>query len=185
MLTIGYCILLNARLKRLKADEHSLKATIAELITATEIAERAIGGLKLTVRDVNENLGNQLTSASQMSLELKKQLLEGDNVIRRLSKIAIAARPSGPEPTASSVSAAKAVAAAAQAFFRPQKVRWPRRMKSFRDIRVLPVVLIATFGLAVLKIAGIVIDGGYVFDYKPDSTKPSWAQESPQLPRRK
>jgi len=116
MLTIGYCILLNARLKRLKADEHSLKATIAELITATEIAERAIGGLKLTVRDVNENLGNQLTQASQMSLELKKQLLEGDNVIRRLSKIAIAARPSEPEPTGSSVSAAKAVAAADQAF---------------------------------------------------------------------
>jgi len=116
MLTIGYCILLNGRLKRLKADEHSLKATIAELITATEIAERAIGGLKLTVRDVNENLGNQLTQASQMSLELKKQLLEGDNVIRRLSKIAIAARPSEPEPTGSSVSAAKAVAAAAQAF---------------------------------------------------------------------
>ena len=116
MLTIGYCILLNARLKRLKADEHSLKATIAELITATEIAERAIGGLKLTVRDVNENLGNQLTSASQMSLELKKQLLEGDNVIRRLSKIAIAARPSEPEPTGSSVSAAKAVAAAARRF---------------------------------------------------------------------
>jgi len=116
VLTIGYCMLLNARLKRLKADEHSLKAVIAELITATEIAERAIGGLKHTVRDVNENLGNKLTSASQMSLELKKQLLEGDNVIRRLSKIAIAARPSGPEPTASSVSAAKAVAAAAQAF---------------------------------------------------------------------
>jgi Domain of unknown function (DUF6468) len=116
MLTIGYCMLLNARLKRLKADEHSLKATIAELITATEIAERAIGGLKHTVRDVNENLGNQLTSATQMSLQLKKQLAEADNVIRRLSKIAIAARPAEPEPTTSSVSAAKAVAAAAQAF---------------------------------------------------------------------
>src|SRR5271163_4489189 len=51
MVTIGYCMLLNARLKRLKADEHSLKATIGELITATEIAERAIGGLKHTVRD--------------------------------------------------------------------------------------------------------------------------------------
>jgi hypothetical protein len=35
MLTIGYCMLLNARLKRLKADEHSLKATIGELNTAT------------------------------------------------------------------------------------------------------------------------------------------------------
>src|ERR1700682_174297 len=99
MVTIGYCMLLNKRLKRLKADEHSLKATIAELITATEIAERAIGGLKHTVRDVNENLGNQLTSAAQMSLQLKKQLAEGDNIFRRLSRIATAARPAAePEP---------------------------------------------------------------------------------------
>ena len=101
MLTIGYCILLNARLKRLKADEHSLKAVIAELITATEIAERAIGGLKLTVRDVNENLGSQLAAASELSVQLKKQLAEGDAVFRRLSRIAIAARPpSGPEAAA-------------------------------------------------------------------------------------
>ena len=125
MLTISYCMLLNSRLKRLKADEHSLKATIGELITATEIAERAIGGLKHTVRDVNENLGNQLTSAARMSLQLKKQLAEGDNIIRRLSRIAIAARPvTEPEPDepaapnipAPRISAAKAVAAAAQAF---------------------------------------------------------------------
>src|SRR5467141_866414 len=123
MLTIGYCMLLNSRRKRLKADEHSLKATIGELITATEIAERAIGGLKHTVRDVNENLGNQLTSAAQMSLQLKKQLAEGDNIFRRLSRIATAARPaaepepeSEPEPAVPKVSAAKAVAAAAQAF---------------------------------------------------------------------
>jgi hypothetical protein len=116
MLTIGYCMLLNKRLKRLKADEHSLKATIAELITATEIAERAIGGLKHTVRDVNENLGNQLTSAIQMSEQLKKQLAEGDNVVRRLSKIAAAARPAEPAAAPTEVSNAKAVAAAAQAF---------------------------------------------------------------------
>ena len=120
MMTIGYCMLLNSRLKRLKADEHSLKATIAELITATEIAERAIGGLKHTVRDVNEHLGSQLTSAEQMSQQLKKQLAEGDNVLRRLSKIAIAARPvvdaEPPPAEAPRVSSAKAVAAAAQAF---------------------------------------------------------------------
>jgi Domain of unknown function (DUF6468) len=119
MLTIGYCMLLNARLKRLKADEHSLKATIGELITATEIAERAIGGLKHTVRDVNENLGSQLTAATQMSAHLKNMLAEGDGVIRRLSRIAAAARPSESAeaaPAAPKVSAAKAVAAAAQAF---------------------------------------------------------------------
>jgi chromosome segregation ATPase len=123
MLTIAYCMLLNKRLKRLKADESSLKATISELITATEIAERAIGGLKHTVRDVNENLGNQLTAATQMSLQLKKQLAEGDNVVRRLAKIASAARPSSEAaPSAATpqavphVSSAKAIAAAAQAF---------------------------------------------------------------------
>ena len=129
MLTIGYCMLLNRRLKRLKADEHSLKATIGELITATEIAERAIGGLKHTVRDVNENLGTQLASAAEMSELLKKQLGECDNVVRRLSKIAVAARPPGaapepappPAPVPASVSSAKAVAAAAQAFSERRK----------------------------------------------------------------
>jgi flagellar motility protein MotE (MotC chaperone) len=55
-------------------------------------------------------------------------------------------------------------------------------MKSFRDIRVIPVVLIAIAGLAVLKVAGLVIDGGYVFDYQPQSTKPSWAQETFNFP---
>jgi flagellar motility protein MotE (MotC chaperone) len=51
-------------------------------------------------------------------------------------------------------------------------------MKSFRDIRVIPVVLIAIFGLAVLKVAGLVIDGGYVFDYQPQTQKRSWAQDT-------
>ena len=132
MLTIAYCMLLNKRLKRLKADESSLKATIAELITATEIAERAIGGLKHTVRDVNENLGSQLTAATEMSAQLRTQLSECDGVVRRLSKITLAARPStapvapepaslaapvsAPAPAPAPVSSAKAVAAAAQAF---------------------------------------------------------------------
>jgi chromosome segregation ATPase len=137
LITIGYCILLNNRLKRLRSDEHSLKAVIAELITATEIAERAIGGLKHAVRDVNENLGDQLTSASEMSAHLKRQLAECDHVVRRLSKITIAARPQNqvqsqaqnptqnqayviePEPArlpSPKPSSAKAVAAAAQAF---------------------------------------------------------------------
>jgi len=122
IVTIGYCVLLNTRLKRLKADEHSLRAVIRELITATEIAERAIGGLKLTVRDVNEHLGGQIAAASEMSDYLKRQLAEGDQVVRLLSKIVIAARPPGaaPEPEAKGSgtkgSDVKALAAAAQAF---------------------------------------------------------------------
>ena len=127
MLTIAYCMLLNSRLKRLKADEQSLKATIGELITVTEIAERAIGGLKLTVRDVNENLGSQIAAATSLADQLKAQLAESDNVLRRLSRIASAARPLADvqpeavapvqvEPQAPRMSAARANAAAAQAF---------------------------------------------------------------------
>jgi hypothetical protein len=128
LVTVGYCIVLNKRLKRLRADEHSLKAVIGELVTATEIAERAIGGLKHAVRDVNENLGQQLTSATQMSDHLKRQLSECDHVVRRLSKIAIAARPqqaAEPEPATPpqpKSSNAKAVAAAAQAFSERRRV---------------------------------------------------------------
>ena len=55
-------------------------------------------------------------------------------------------------------------------------------MKSFRDIRVIPVVLVAVFGLAVLKVAGLVIDGGYVFDYHPQGARKSWAQETFNFP---
>ncbi|MDB5655916.1 MAG: Flagellar protein FlbB [Tardiphaga sp.] len=55
-------------------------------------------------------------------------------------------------------------------------------MNAFRDIRVIPVLLVAIFGLAVLKIAGLVIDGGYVFDYQPQVEKKSWAQQTFNFP---
>lgn len=117
VLTIGYCMLLNKRLKRLRADEQSLKATISELITATEIAERAIGGLKHTVRDVNDNLGNQIAAATDLSRQLAKQLAEGDALMRRLSRIALAARPATAAPEPETVTSdARSVAAAARAF---------------------------------------------------------------------
>lgn len=124
LLTIGYCMLLNRRLKRLKADEQSMRAMIAELITATEIAERAIGGLKVTVRECDENLGAQLTAGTILSAKLAKQVTAGEAILNRLTQIALAARPTGAEaeaaaePTApvQNTSNAKALLAAAQAF---------------------------------------------------------------------
>jgi flagellar motility protein MotE (MotC chaperone) len=55
-------------------------------------------------------------------------------------------------------------------------------MNAFRDIRVMPVVVVAICGFAVVKIAGIVLDGGYVFDYNPQSTQQSWAQDNLNFP---
>jgi len=57
-------------------------------------------------------------------------------------------------------------------------------MTSYRNIRVIPVVLVAIFSLAVLKVAGLVLDGGYVFDYNPKSTTRSWATENLNFPGR-
>jgi len=56
-------------------------------------------------------------------------------------------------------------------------------MKGLRDIRVIPVVVVAIAGLAVLKIAGLVLDGGYVFDYGARAAaRKSWAQDNLNFP---
>jgi hypothetical protein len=69
------------------------------------------------VRDVNENLGSQISAATALADQLKAQLAESDAVVRRLSKIAVAARPlTETDADAPRVSAARANAAAAQAF---------------------------------------------------------------------
>jgi hypothetical protein len=93
MITIWYCVTLNKRLTRLKADEHALKATISELITATEIAERAIAGLKLTVRECDQNLGERLRSAERFCADIDHQVAAGNGVLERLAMIVSAARP--------------------------------------------------------------------------------------------
>jgi len=126
VLTICYCIVLNSRLKMLKADEQALKATISELITATEIAERAIGGLKLTVRDCDLSLGERLRDAEQLSGEIAGQLDEGKVVLERLTRIALAARPPAGAPALGPIGPdVQAIAEAAQAFAARSRVRPP------------------------------------------------------------
>ena len=92
VLTIGYCVTLNRRLKRLRNDEEALRATIAELITATEIAERAILGLKATAGDCDKNLAHRLMEAERLSSELQYYVSQGEGVVGRLVKISDAVR---------------------------------------------------------------------------------------------
>ena len=127
MLTIGYSVVLNKRLKRLRADEMALKATISELITATEIAERAIAGLKLTVRECDQGLGERLRSAERFSTEIARQIEAGGEILARLNQIVAATRPASAtqsqaqaQPQSQPVTAiapdAQATVKAAQAF---------------------------------------------------------------------
>ena len=117
LLTILYCIRLNDQLKRLKADGSSMQQTIAELITATEFAERAIAGLKATVREADETLGERLKAAEHYTVEMRNNVAAGAEVLNRLSKIA-SARLMGTEPEdeAPQIVEPKTIVAAAQAF---------------------------------------------------------------------
>ena len=120
LLTILYCVRLNKQLRLLKADEQTLRATISELITATEIAERAIAGLKSTMREGEQSLGERLQRVESVSGDIERQLTAGEQLLARLTRIAGAARPAE-EPAA--VPDAKAVAAAAQAFTERARAR--------------------------------------------------------------
>src|SRR5436305_3661197 len=117
LLTISFCIVLNRRLKKLKADEQALKGTISELITATEIAERAIAGLKMTVRDCDQNLSERLRTGEALAGELGRQLEGGRQVLAQLAQITLAARsPPGAAPLDPPLPDAQATAQAAAAF---------------------------------------------------------------------
>ena len=126
LLTIGFCLVLNRRLKKLKADEQALKGTISELITATEIAERAIAGLKMTVRDCDQNLSERLRAGEALAGELGRQLDGGRQVLAQLAQITLAARPHNapaPEPQPA-LPDAQATAQAAAAFAARARARF-------------------------------------------------------------
>ncbi|WP_406854083.1 DUF6468 domain-containing protein [Alsobacter sp. KACC 23698] len=98
--TIGYCIVLDRRLRRLKADEATMRRTIIDLMTATENADRAVAGLRAVVEDCDKTIGAQLRVAEQHSAELAGRIQSGDDVISRISRIVETARgglePAGP-----------------------------------------------------------------------------------------
>src|ERR1044071_1002319 len=112
LLTILYCVRLSKQLRLLRADEQSLRATIAELVTATGIAERAIGGLKSTMRDGEQSLNTTLNQAQQASADIEQQLAAGRDLLAKLARIIGAAKPT----ELTEAPAAREVAAAAQAF---------------------------------------------------------------------
>ena len=122
LLTILYCVRLNKQLRLLKADEQSLRATISELVTATEIAERAIAGLKVTMRDGEQVLGPRLQRIETLSSDLERQIAAGEGLLGKISRIAGIASddlPLAPPPD----NDVQAVAAAAQRFAERARAR--------------------------------------------------------------
>jgi len=122
LLTILYCVRLNKQLKRLKADETAMKATIAELLAATDKAERAIAGLKGTVQETEQTLNGSLLAAQRFSTDIALQIETGSEILSRLIQIAgvrnsppAEEKPPAPDP--------RAIVAAAQAFAERARAR--------------------------------------------------------------
>jgi hypothetical protein len=120
LLTILYCVRLNKQLNRLRADETSMRATIAELVAATENAQRSILGLKETVLDADEMLSDSLKRAEQFCSEITQYTEAGSEVLSKITQVVgarneAAARAARPDPKPPERDA-KAIMAAAQAF---------------------------------------------------------------------
>lgn len=87
-LTIGYCVVLNKRLIRLKADDSAMRGTIADLVTATEFAERAIKNLRSITQETNATLGEGLRASLDVTRDLDDQIARGEQVLGRIAQIA-------------------------------------------------------------------------------------------------
>lgn len=91
LLTLGYCTVLNHRLKRLHADREALKQMAADLIHATNLANSAIGGLKEAAVEADATLEARLLEAERFAVELANHVSSGQSIMDRIVKITDAA----------------------------------------------------------------------------------------------
>ena len=95
VVTIGYCTLLNRRLKAFRGDEEAMRQTIRELVQASEIAERAIAGLKETATECDKSITYKLRQADRFCRDIEQQVESGQALVGRLSQIGALSRELG------------------------------------------------------------------------------------------
>jgi hypothetical protein len=98
--TIGYCIVLDRRLRALKADETLMRKVITDLVGATDRAERAVAGLRSIVVECDETISGRLRDAERHSDDLAAHIRSGDDVIARIARIVESASGGRPLPVA-------------------------------------------------------------------------------------
>ncbi len=91
-LTVTYCIILDRRLQRLRADERAMRQTVVDLGMATERAERAIEGLRGSLAEGERSLGEKLRAADAVNADLIQTIRSGDEILARIGKAVTSAR---------------------------------------------------------------------------------------------
>jgi hypothetical protein len=87
MVTIGYCVVLNTRLKRLHSDRDTLRQMVADLVQATDLANAAVKELKTTAMEADLVLNSRLEEAERFGIELANHVNAGQSVMERIAKI--------------------------------------------------------------------------------------------------
>lgn len=90
--TIGYCVILNGRLKRLHGDREALARMVADLIQATSLANGAVRELKNAAGEVDGRIDRRLDEAAELEARLGAQLADGSALLERIARITAAAK---------------------------------------------------------------------------------------------
>ena len=94
--TIGYCVVLNHRLKRLHGDRDQLRKMVTDLMTATSLANAAIQELKATAQEAEVGLESRLGEAEKFGIELANHVTAGQQIMDKIARITSVARNGQP-----------------------------------------------------------------------------------------
>jgi hypothetical protein len=92
VLTIGYCVVLNHRLKKLHADRELLGKMVTDLMQATGLANAAVQELKAAAVEADSTLNARLEEAEKFGMEFTNHIAAGQQLMDKIAKITAAAR---------------------------------------------------------------------------------------------
>ncbi len=95
--TIGYCVILNQRLKRLHSDRGELRQMVTDLVAATNLANTAIRELKSTALEAERELEARLDEAEKLGVQLASHVNAGQQVMEKIVRITAVARSGQPD----------------------------------------------------------------------------------------
>jgi hypothetical protein len=93
ILTIGYCIVLNHRLKRLHSDRETLRQMVTDLVQATNLANSAVMELKTAAGEADDRLARRIEEADSFLIQFANHITSGRALMEKIAKITTAARP--------------------------------------------------------------------------------------------
>jgi hypothetical protein len=94
--TIGYCVILNQKLRRLHADRDTLRTMVTDLVQATSLANAAVMELKTAAFEADTQLHNRLVEAEEFGVELANHVTSGQQLMDKIAKITSLARNGQP-----------------------------------------------------------------------------------------